>query len=151
VIDIEKAIPHRPPFLFVDKVISVGDGKIVAEKTLSPDLDFFKGHYPDYPIMPGVLTCEAVIQAGAILLAHELGDTREVGGKKEGAPVLTRIRDARFKNMVRPGDVLTLEANIDEVVGAAYYMEGKAKAGDKMVMTIKFTCVMAPLVKGDSA
>lgn len=143
-IDIKKAIPHRHPFLFVDKVVSIGDGKIVAEKTLSPDLDFFKGHYPDFPIMPGVLTCEAVIQAGAILLAHELGD------KKDGSPVLTRIRDARFKNMVRPGEVLKLEAEIEEILGAAYYMKGKATAGGKTVMTIKFTCAMAPLTEGDS-
>nr|MBP7518139.1 beta-hydroxyacyl-ACP dehydratase [Desulfobulbus sp.] len=63
-------IPHRPPFLWLDRVVEVGEAAIRAEKTLPQDLDVFRGHYPDYPLMPGVLLCEAVFQAGAVLLGE---------------------------------------------------------------------------------
>ena len=63
------AIPHRPPFLFVDEIVEQTDDHIVTRKRIDPEEPFFKGHYPDYPIMPGVLICECVFQAGAILMS----------------------------------------------------------------------------------
>ncbi len=131
-----RAIPHRPPFLFVDRVVEMDESRIVAEKTLDPGLDFFRGHYPDFPIMPGVLTCESVFQAGAILLSGH------VGADAQGVPVLTRIRDAKFRAMVRPGDTLTLEVEIKERVDPAFYMKGSAKVNDKLVVSVTFTCAM---------
>ncbi len=98
------AIPHRPPFLFIDRIIEMDETKILAEKKLSPDLDFFEGHYPDFPVMPGVLTLESVFQAGAVLLSQH------VTGHESGVPVLTRIKNAKFKKMVRPGDTLMISA-----------------------------------------
>jgi len=135
--DILRAIPHRPPFLFVDKVVLMEEKKIVAEKSLAPELDFFRGHYPHFPIMPGVLTLESVFQAGAILLSSIVG---EAGAK--GVPALTRIRDAKFKNMVRPGDVLTLEVELEEQVGPAFYMKGIASANGKLAVSVRFTCAL---------
>ncbi len=101
-------IPHRPPFLWLDRVVEVGEAAIRAEKTLPQDLDVFRGHYPDYPLMPGVLLCEAVFQAGAVLLGELLRQEPEAGGG--AVPVLTRIHGAKFKREVRPGDHLEIRA-----------------------------------------
>jgi 3-hydroxyacyl-[acyl-carrier-protein] dehydratase len=133
------AIPHRPPFLFIDKIIEMDESKIVAEKKISPDLDFFKGHYPDFPVMPGVLTLESVFQAGAVLLSQHVGD------EESGVPVLTRIKDAKFKKMVRPGDTLTLEARIDESIKTVFYMKGSARVDGALVASVSFTCALAPV------
>ena len=67
---ITERIPHRPPFLWLDRVLEVSDESITAEKKIPRDLDLFQGHYPDYPLMPGVLLCEAVFQAGALLIGE---------------------------------------------------------------------------------
>jgi len=132
-----KAIPHRPPFLFVDKVIELTDTKIRAIKEISPEEPFFKGHYPGNPIMPGVLICESIFQTGAILLSSIIVDI----GK--GTPVLTRINNAKFKNMVRPGAILELEAELVEKVGNAFFMKGKATSEGKTVVTVEFAVSLA--------
>jgi len=82
------AIPHRPPFLFVDEIVEVSNDKIVPTKFVDPASDFFRGHYPGEPIMPGVLICESLFQAGALLIAHRMGGY-EAG---DGVPVLTHPR-----------------------------------------------------------
>ena len=139
--EVLRAIPHRPPFLFVDKVIELTDTKIRAIKEISPEEPFFKGHYPGNPIMPGVLICESIFQTGAILLSSIIGDIRE------GTPVLTRISNAKFKNMVKPGAILELEAELVEKVGNAFFMKGKATSGGKTVVTVEFAVSLAlPLV-----
>lgn len=132
-----KAIPHRPPFLFVDKVIELTDTKIRAIKAINPEEPFFKGHYPGNPIMPGVLICESIFQTGAILLSSIIGDFGE------GTPVLTRISNAKFKNMVRPGAILELEAELVEKVGNAFFMKGKATSEGKTVVTVEFAVSLA--------
>jgi 3-hydroxyacyl-[acyl-carrier-protein] dehydratase len=132
-----KAIPHRPPFLFVDKVIELTDTKIRAIKAINPEEPFFKGHYPGNPIMPGVLICESIFQTGAILLSSIIGDI------SEGTPVLTRISNAKFKNMVRPGAILELEAELVEKVGNAFFMKGKATSEGKTVVTVEFAVSLA--------
>lgn len=137
--EIYRAIPHRPPFLFVDRALEMDETSIVAEKFLAPDLDFFKGHYPDFPVMPGVLTLESLFQAGAILLSKQMGESME------GVPVLTRIRDAKFKKMIRPGDTITLEVRIESRVASAFYMKGVAKISGKIAATVSFTCALAPM------
>ena len=132
-----KAIPHRPPFLFVDKVIELTDTKIRAIRAINPEEPFFKGHYPGNPIMPGVLICESIFQTGAILLSSIIGDI------SEGTPVLTRISNAKFKNMVRPGAILELEAELVEKVGNAFFMKGKATSEGKTVVTVEFAVSLA--------
>ncbi|MBI5815180.1 MAG: 3-hydroxyacyl-ACP dehydratase FabZ [Nitrospinae bacterium] len=139
IVDIASAIPHRPPFLFVDRVVEMDDKRIVAEKYLSPDLDFFKGHYPHFPVMPGALTMESVIQAGAILLSMAAG----AGDVSKGTPVLVRVRDAKFKKMIRPGDTITLEAELVERVANAFMMKGTAKVAGETAVSVQFTCAMA--------
>jgi 3-hydroxyacyl-[acyl-carrier-protein] dehydratase len=132
-----KAIPHRPPFLFVDKVIELTDTKIRAIKNISPDEPFFKGHYPGNPIMPGVLICESIFQTAAILLSSIFG------GAGDSIPVLTRISNAKFKKMVKPGSVLEMETELVERVSNAFFLKGKASVEGNTVVTVEFACSLA--------
>jgi len=131
------AIPHRPPFLFVDRVVEVTETKIKTTKEISPEEPFFKGHYPGNPIMPGVLICESIFQTGAILLSKVIGDI------SDGVPVLTRINNAKFKNIVKPGSILDIEAELVEKISNAYFMKGKASVGGKTSVTVEFTVTLA--------
>jgi 3-hydroxyacyl-[acyl-carrier-protein] dehydratase len=140
-IDVSRMIPHRPPFLFVDRALELDDKRIVAEKYLSPDLDFFKGHYPGFPLMPGVLTCEAIFQAGAILI----GNKTLAGDELHGVPALTRIRDAKFKKMARPGDTLLLTVEVEDRVGPAFFMKGSATIGGQIAVSVTFTCALVKI------
>lgn len=140
-IDIQAAIPHRPPFLLLDEVTEITNEKIVARYTVRPDDELFgrifSGHYPGSPITPGVLLCEMVFQAAGVLVSHRLS-----GDVGKGAPVLTRIRDAKFKNMVRPGDTVEIEAEFEEQVSNAWYMKGAVKVGGKPAVRVSFSCAM---------
>ena len=139
---ITSRIPHRPPFLWLDSITSLSDDTIVAQKEISADLDVFKGHYPDYPIMPGVLLCEAVFQAGALLISNNLSTSSIDGEMPEGVPVLTRILGAKFKREVVPGDIVTLTAILTEKVGPAWFMKGSVKVGGKVAVKVEFACTL---------
>jgi len=130
--DVLNAIPHRPPFLFVDKIVELTENKIKVTREMRSDESFFQGHFPGNPVMPGVLICESIFQAGGILLSNILGG---VGG---GTPVLTRINNARFKNIVRPGDLLELQAELVETVSNASFMKGSASVAGKTAVTVEF-------------
>ena len=139
---IYEAIPHRPPFLWVDSIISFDSTTIVTEKHIAPDLDVFEGHYPDYPIMPGVLLCEAVFQTGALFMAkmmQESGHTHENG---RGKPVLTRIKGAKFKREVKPGDTIRMHVTLDEKFGNAWFFRGKVLVGNKTAVKVDFGCAI---------
>ena len=140
--EIYDAIPHRPPFLWVDSIISFDSKTIITEKFIAPDLDFFKGHYPDYPIMPGVLLCEAVFQTGALFMSKILqdsGHTHETGGK---APVLTRIKGAKFKREVKPGDTIRMHVTLEENIGNAWFFRGKVLLDNKTAVKVDFGCTI---------
>ncbi len=139
-VDIEHAIPHRPPFLLLDRIVSMDDDHIVAEVSPRSDDELFSrvyaGHYPGNPITPGVLLCEMVFQAAAVLLSQR------IDGNAEGVPVITRIRDARFKQMIEPDDQLEIEASIEEQVSNAFYMKGAIKSDGKVAVRVEFTCAL---------
>jgi len=144
--EIYDAIPHRPPFLWVDSIISYDSQTIVTEKFIGPDLDFFKGHYPGYPIMPGVLLCEAVFQTGALFMAkmlQESGKSLAPGGK---APVLTRIRGAKFKREVKPGETIRMQVTLEENIGNAWFFKGKVLVGGKTAVKVEFGCAITETV-----
>ena len=98
----------------IDSIISWDSDSIITEKYFAPDLDFFKGHYPDYPIVPGVLLCEAVFQTGALFLAKRMRDSQLAPAASPKTPVLTRISSAKFKREVKPGDTIRMHVFLEE-------------------------------------
>ncbi len=129
-------IPHRPPFLFVDEIVSETEDSLTARRTWRADEDFYRGHYPGAPITPGVLLCEAVFQTGALYMARR---AQAAGAKPgEGVPLLAKISDVRFRSPVYPGDAVTIEVKRREEVGGFTMMSGAIKNGDKRVLTVEF-------------
>lgn len=140
--DILRALPHRPPFLFIDEILDLTDAGITARRTLRAEEPHFAGHYPGNPIMPGVLTCEAVFQAAAIYLVSrtEMSDTDAPAGGL--TPVLARIKEARFKALARPGDELLVCASYSEALGQFHFLKGKVTCGGRTVLTISFALAL---------
>ncbi len=133
-----KAIPHRQPFLLVDEIVEWTDSRIVCTKTFSGEEDFFAGHYPGRPLVPGVLLCEAAMQAGAILLSRYMAE--EAQGK---VPVATRMNDVKFKRMVKPGETLRLEAELVERLATAFFLKAKVTVEGKVAVRFEFACTAA--------
>jgi 3-hydroxyacyl-[acyl-carrier-protein] dehydratase len=130
------AIPHRPPFLFLDSIVESRPDGIVCERTLRPDEFFYAGHYPDNPITPGVLLCEAVFQAGAVFLSQKI--KAEGGDISRRTPVLCRIEEAKFKNMVFPGDTVSVEVSFREKLQEFYFLSGKVLRAGRVALSIRF-------------
>jgi 3-hydroxyacyl-[acyl-carrier-protein] dehydratase len=137
--DVKKYIPHRPPFLFVDEIIESTDESLTATRRVRPDEAFFAGHYPGNPIMPGVLIAESVFQAAAIHLVRTL-DRSVV--PENAVPVLVRISDARFRQLIRPGDVLTIQVRLKERMSKFFFMHGVVTSKGRRVMSIDFGVAM---------
>ena len=136
--EIHAAIPHRAPFLMVDEIVERSDEKIVCRKTFREDEWFFAGHYPTFPIAPGVLLCEAAMQAGAILLAqHE----PPIEG---GIPVATGMNNVRFRRMVKPGDTIEMEVWLTDRISKAWFLSARVTCGGKLAVRLEFTCAIAP-------
>jgi 3-hydroxyacyl-[acyl-carrier-protein] dehydratase len=130
---IESLIPHRAPFLLVDEILELEPGKrVVGRRLIRADDWWFPGHFPARPVMPGVLTIEAIAQAGAVaVLAAE-----ENRGK---VPFFAGIDDCRFKRIVEPGDTLTLECEFTRVRGPIAKGEGRALVGDELAASAVLT------------
>ncbi|MEC7641095.1 MAG: 3-hydroxyacyl-ACP dehydratase FabZ [Nitrospinota bacterium] len=133
---VSQFIPHRPPFLFVDRVVEHTEDLIKTEKKVQVDEPFFQGHFPGRPIVPGVLICEFVFQTGAILMAKMAGQTAET------FPVITRIRDVRIKHPVYPGDLMEAEVSLQDNTGPAYYFAGRVTAGEKKILALEFAAML---------
>lgn len=131
------AIPHRPPMLLLDEIVSQSANQIVCRKTFHADEFFFQGHYPDYALVPGVILCEAAMQAGAVLLS-------EAAQSESGVPVAGRLNDVKFKKMIRPGDTIEIEATLDEKVSSAFFLSGKVTHDGKPACTLNFVVKLAP-------
>jgi len=134
VADIEKRIPHRPPMRLLDEIVSEEDQKIVCRKTFSEEDFFVQGHFPKYPLVPGVIQCECCLQAGAILLQKFTPEGEDV------VPVATRMDRVKFKNMVRPGDTVEVEVTLREQLGNAFFLTGKMTCGGKLTTRLEFAC-----------
>jgi 3-hydroxyacyl-[acyl-carrier-protein] dehydratase len=135
-------IPHRPPFLWVDRILDFSEVLIITEKTIPVDLDVFTGHYPGQPIMPGVLLCEALFQTGALLMA-KIQETDEEPNPRT-VPVLARIAGARFKRSVYPGDTMVMEVKLIETLSSACFFTGKLRVQGKLAVQVDFSCTLQP-------
>ncbi len=135
--EIMAAIPHRPPMLLLDRIIEQSQTQIVCRKTFSADEHFLQGHYPGNPIVPGIVLCEAGMQAGAVLLSRLAEPTGD------HVPVATRLKDVKFKQIVRPGDVIDIEVTLDEHMANAFFLTAKITSGRKLAARFEFACALA--------
>jgi 3-hydroxyacyl-[acyl-carrier-protein] dehydratase len=137
---IQDIIPHRFPFLLIDRILEIEPGKrIVAQKNVTTNEWFFQGHFPTFPVMPGVLILEAMAQAGAVLLLSE-------DQSKGKIPLFAGINDCRFRAQVGPGDVLRLEVEFTSRRGSIGKGRARAFVGDRVAADgeLVFAVVPAP-------
>ena len=134
---IQQRIPHRPPFLWIDEVVEQSEDRLRARKYLDPALDVFSGHYPGFPVLPGVLQCEAAFQAGALLIASL------ISLEEDQVPVVTRVNNVKFRRMVRPGETLDVEVELTERVANAWFLSGKTSVAGEVAARLEFACTAA--------
>ena len=134
-----KLLPHRYPFLLVDRVLEMEKGKrIIALKNVTMNEPFFNGHFPHRPVMPGVLMLEAMAQAAALLSFHSL----DIVPDDNTVYYFAAIDGARFKRPVEPGDQLVLTITIDRVRGGIWKFKGVASVGDDVACEAELMCAM---------
>lgn len=133
---IEAVIPHRKPMLLIDEIVEQTSDTIHCRKQFHADDFFVQGHFPDYPLVPGVILCECALQSGAILLASKTPATGVV-------PVATRLDGVKFKQMVRPGDSVDIHVTMKDVVSTAYFLSGKILVDGKLAARLDFACTVA--------
>lgn len=139
IVDIMAILPHRFPLLLIDRVIEMERKKrIVAIKNVTINESFFQGHFPDYPIMPGVLVVEAMAQAGGALLLTEIPD------RDSKLMVFTGIERAKFRRPVVPGDQLRIEINVLQWKSRAVRLEGRATVEGKLACEGTVMCQLVP-------
>ncbi|HTU49035.1 MAG TPA: 3-hydroxyacyl-ACP dehydratase FabZ, partial [Acidobacteriaceae bacterium] len=139
IVEIMKLLPHRYPFLLIDRVLEMERKKrIVAIKNVTVNEPFFPGHFPGYPIMPGVLLLEALAQAGCILVMVELPDP------SEKLIFFTGVEHARFRRPALPGDQVRLEIDVLNWRSRLMRMQGKAYVDDKLICEGIVTSQMVP-------
>src|SRR5580704_15620584 len=136
--EIQKFLPHRYPFLLIDKVVEMERYKrIVVIKNVSINEAFFQGHFPGKPIMPGVLILESMAQAGGLLLLQEIPD------RDQKLLYLASMTDVKFRRPVVPGDQLRVEVNVLAWKGDLCKIEAKAFVESNLAAEAKMLCVMA--------
>ena len=133
---IMRIIPHRPPFLFVDRITAIEESRIVGTLQVTGDEWFFPGHFPGMPIMPGVLIVEAMAQACAILSMKSM-DTLPGDGS---VYYFVGIDKARFKRPVEPGDQLTLKVAVKRKMKGIWMFEGEAYVGEELCCSAELMC-----------
>jgi 3-hydroxyacyl-[acyl-carrier-protein] dehydratase len=140
---IEARIPHRAPFLFVDVILDEDETTITTEWTPPSNAEFFNGHYPGNPIVPGVLLMEFAFQSAALWFAG-----RAAAGEAEledTIPVLTRVSGGRFKRMTGPGQTVRAELELTEALGPARFMTARLKnSAGKLIVALDFAVAAAP-------
>jgi 3-hydroxyacyl-[acyl-carrier-protein] dehydratase len=143
---IQAILPHRYPFLLIDRVLEIERmKKIVALKNVTVNEPFFQGHFPGFPIMPGVLIVEAMAQAGGTLLLTEIED------RNDKLMVFTGIEKARFRRPVVPGDQLRIEVEVLAWRRTAVRMGGKAFVNGKRVCEATISCQLVGRSRGENA
>ncbi len=142
--DILEHLPHRYPFVLVDRVLSMELGKeIVAVKNVSVNEPYFPGHFPYHPVMPGVLIVEAMAQAAALLSFKTMG-TKPTN---DSVYYFAGIDSARFKKPVSPGDQIILNVKIDRILKGIWKYSGVARVGDEVVAEANMMCILKAIEK----
>jgi len=135
---IQQWIPNRAPWLWVDEVVQLDDQTIHARKHLSADLPVFQGHYPDFPLLPGVLQCEAALEASAILIAH-------MGVSTTGRiPVAARMNNVKFKRMVGPDETLDIFVKLQDRLQDTFYLRGRVEVDGQVSTSLDFVTTATP-------
>jgi 3-hydroxyacyl-[acyl-carrier-protein] dehydratase len=140
--DILKRLPHRYPFLLVDRVLELDSGKrIVALKNVTINEPYFVGHFPQRPVMPGVMMLESLAQVAAILAFDIIGPERG----KNALFYFAGIDKARFKRVVEPGDQLTMHVTLDRMKASIVKFSGRSMVGDQLAVEAELMCTMRTL------
>ena len=135
-------LPHRYPFLLVDRVLEIEEGKrILALKNVTMNEPFFPGHFPHHPVMPGVLIVEAMAQAAALLSFKSLG----IKPDENSVVYFAGLDNVRFKRPVVPGDQLLLEVSITQSKRNIYKYKGFARVGDELATEAELMCALKTL------
>jgi beta-hydroxyacyl-ACP dehydratase FabZ len=143
VVEIQKLIPHRFPFLLVDRVIDITEGEsITAIKNVTMNEWFFQGHFPGAPVMPGVLIVEAMAQTGGVLMMKKLS-----GAEAPKAVYFMTINNVKFRKPVTPGDTLKFVVTITKMKGAIGTMHGDAFVGEDKVAEADMMAMVADAAK----
>jgi 3-hydroxyacyl-[acyl-carrier-protein] dehydratase len=144
-IDIRDILPHRFPMLLVDRIVEIGPDSIVGVKNVTANEPFFQGHFPEYPVMPGVLIIEAMAQVGGILVLRELED------RKTKLVLFAAIEEAKFRRPVLPGDVLRMELKTLKRKATIVKMQGTAMVDGNVVAEAVVMCKVVDLpAKGEA-
>jgi len=134
--EIMELLPHRYPFLMLDRIVECDDEKrIVGLKNVTMNEPYFQGHFPELPVMPGVLQLEAMAQTAGILL-------NRVAGNPDGVPFFMGIDGARFRRVVKPGDQLRIEVEITKIRSKLARFKGTVKVGDSVASEAEMMCMI---------
>jgi beta-hydroxyacyl-ACP dehydratase FabZ len=135
--EIREILPHRYPFLLVDRIVELDSERIVGIKNVTANEPFFVGHFPDFPVMPGVLIIEAMAQAAGVLVLRSMPD------RHQKLVLLVAIENARFRKPVTPGDTLQLEMKVIKRKASVAKMAGKATVNGQLVAEAEVMCKLA--------
>jgi len=133
---IREILPHRYPMLLVDRIEELEPDRIVGIKNVTINEPFFMGHFPAYPVMPGVMIVESMAQVAGVLILKDIPDS------KNRPVLLVSIKEAKFRKPVVPGDTLRIEMKVLKRRSNAALMAGQAKVGDTLVAEAEVMCVL---------
>ena len=139
--EIEKLLPHRKPFLFVDEIISFDEEKIVARHVFTENEFFFAGHFPQYPVVPGVILIETMAQCGGAGL-RKLSAAKNLGIPADALFFLASVDKAKFRHQVKPGDEVRLEIINLRISSRMIKQAGQAFVGDELAAEAEWLCLV---------
>jgi beta-hydroxyacyl-ACP dehydratase FabZ len=142
--EIRQILPHRYPFLLVDRIVELEAERVVGIKNVTNDEPFFQGHFPDFPVMPGVLIVEAMAQAAGVLVLKSIPD------RDKKLVLLVAIENAKFRKPVVPGDQLRLEMSVIKRKASVAKMAGRATVDGVLVAEAEVMCKLADKEEQDA-